>query len=95
MNSHKNRMGLLSFLTQVVVLSSVFAGIRRYSGLRSGLFVIQLTLSSIQKMIEPKITNDYARIASKGFFDMGEFVVKKGTELLENAKPPKPPHSRE
>jgi len=62
-----------------VVLSTALAGLRRVTGL------------SVQALVEPKIRNEYAKFASRLFFNGGEWIVEKGSQLLQRAKLPPPP----
>jgi len=76
-------MGFItSLLLDAVVMSSVFAGVRRVTGI------------SVQQLLEPRIRGEMAKLASRLFFGSGEWIVEKGALLAQRAKlppPPKPP----
>jgi len=76
-------MGFItSLLVDAIVVSSLCAGARRITGV------------SVQKMLEPRINNDTARLVAKVFFGSGEWLVEKGAQFAQRAKlppPPKPP----
>jgi len=76
-------MGFItSLLVDAIVVSSLCAGARRITGV------------SVQQMIEPRVANEAAKLASRVFFGAGEWVVEKGAQFVQRAKlppPPKPP----
>jgi len=65
-------MGLTTLLLDTIVLTTSFAGIRKFTGY------------SIHNKVNSYISNPVAKSISSGFFGIGEYVLSKGIAILHS-----------